>query len=93
MKNRDQWSVTDKQDELTNDRRGVCVWVAHLLIMGTGASEMGGRCRCVSWQVGTSLSHDHSMARLMGTNTHMHVGMHKHTDRQADRQTHVPTDR
>lgn len=65
--------------------------MSHLLVMGTGASEMSGRGGCVAGQVGTPLSHDHSMARLMDTHTHtsMHVGTYRH----AKRQTHVPIDR
>lgn len=61
---------------------GVHVWGSHLLIMGTGTSEMRGSGRCVSRQVGTPFSHDHSMARLM--NTHACRDIQKG---QADRQT------
>lgn len=63
---------------------------SHLLVMGTGAGEMSGRGRCVSRQVGSSFSHDHSMARLMDTHTHADVNTHK---TQTDTHKHVPADR
>lgn len=37
--------------------------MSHLEVMGTG--EMSGGCRCVSRQVGGSLSHDRHMAALI----------------------------
>lgn len=59
----------------------VYVCGSHLLVMGTGTSEMRGRGRCVSGQVGTTFSHDHSMARLMTTHA---CGCIQKEDRQRE---------
>ena len=52
--------------------------VSHLLVMSTGAGVMSGWGGCGARQIGTPLSHDHSMACLMdthmqGTQTHKHL--------------------